>query len=92
MLALGLLVATAILLDMAVAANLVLSQRAIFTLGAAARSRLASGAAGSALGGLLYSHYGWHAALLAGMPFPLLDALYWCAEPGAKAARYQSCG
>ena len=39
-LALGLLVAASIILDMGVAANLVLGQRAIFSLGAEVRSRL----------------------------------------------------
>lgn len=80
------LVAASILLDMAVAANLVLGQRAIFSLPAALRSRLngiyfalffIGGAIGSACGAWLYARHGWHAALLAGMAFPALSMLVW---------------
>ena len=87
--ALGLLVLASIVLDMGVAANLVLGQRAIFNLGAEVRSRLnglyfalffAGGALGSALGGWVYASYGWHAALLTGMAFPGLALLYWLGE------------
>jgi cyanate permease len=72
-----------------VAANLVLGQRAIFSLGAEVRSRLnglyfalffAGGALGSAVGGWIYASYGWHAALLAGAAFPGLALLYWVSE------------
>jgi predicted MFS family arabinose efflux permease len=88
-LALGLLVVASIVLDMGVAANLVLGQRAIFSLGAEVRSRLnglyfatffAGGAAGSALGAWVYALHGWHAALLTGMAFPGLALLYWVTE------------
>jgi predicted MFS family arabinose efflux permease len=88
-LALGLLVVASIVLDMGVAANLVLGQRAIFSLGAEVRSRLnglyfatffAGGAAGSALGAWVYALYGWHAALLTGMAFPGLALVYWVTE------------
>jgi predicted MFS family arabinose efflux permease len=88
-LALGLLVVASIVLDMAVAANLVLGQRAIFSLAAEVRSRLnglyfatffAGGAAGSALGAWVYALYGWQAALLTGMAFPGLALLYWVTE------------
>ncbi|SFB82935.1 MFS transporter [Massilia yuzhufengensis] len=96
--ALGLLVAASIILDMAVAANLVLGQRAIFSLGAEVRSRLnglyfalffAGGALGSALGGWTYATWGWEAALLAGLAMPALALLYWTTEyaASAKAAR-----
>jgi len=87
--ALAVLVLASIVLDMGVAANLVLGQRAIFNLGAAVRSRLnglyfaaffAGGAAGSALGGWVYAGYGWHAALLAGMALPVAALLYWLGE------------
>ncbi|GGC04639.1 MFS transporter [Pseudoduganella buxea] len=87
--ALAVLVIASIVLDMGVAANLVLGQRAIFNLGAAVRSRLnglyfaaffAGGAAGSALGGWVYAQYGWHAALLAGMALPVAALLYWLGE------------
>ena len=87
--ALGVLVLASIVLDMGVAGNLVLGQRAIFMLGHEVRSRLnglyfavffAGGAAGSALGGWVYAQYGWHAALLAGMALPALALLYWIGE------------
>jgi predicted MFS family arabinose efflux permease len=87
--ALGLLVIASIVLDMGVAANLVLGQRAIFALGAEVRSRLngiffalffAGGAVGSALGGWVYAHHGWNAALLAGMAFPAAGLVYWVSE------------
>jgi MFS family permease len=86
---LAILVAASIVLDMGVAANLVLGQRAIFTLGAEVRSRLngvyfalffAGGALGSALGGWMFATHGWHAALLTGMAFPGLALLYWITE------------
>jgi len=88
-LAIGILVAASIVLDMAVAANLVLGQRAIFTLGAEVRSRLngiyfalffAGGALGSALGGWMFAHHGWHAALLTGMAFPAAALAVWMGE------------
>jgi predicted MFS family arabinose efflux permease len=87
--ALAVLVVASIVLDMGVAGNLVLGQRAIFMLGHEVRSRLnglyfavffAGGAAGSALGGWVYAQYGWHAALLAGMTLPALALLYWVGE------------
>ncbi|HEV7815964.1 MAG TPA: MFS transporter [Janthinobacterium sp.] len=86
---LGLLTLASIVLDMGVAANLVLGQRTIFVLGAAVRSRLngvfmalffAGGAAGSALGGWVYATYGWQATLAAGMVFPLLALAYFATE------------
>lgn len=87
--ALALLVIASIVLDMGVAANLVLGQRAIFSLGAEVRSRLnglyfalffVGGAAGSALGGWVYADHGWRAALVAGMAFPGLALVYWLGE------------
>lgn len=91
-LAIGVLAVASIVLDMAVAANLVLGQRAIFSLGAEVRSRLngmyfalffGGGALGSALGAWVFAQYGWNAALLAGMAFPALALLYWLGElPG----------
>ena len=87
--ALAILAVASIVLDMGVAANLVLGQRAIFSLGAEVRSRLnglyfalffAGGALGSAAGGWVYASYGWHAALLAGAAFPGLALLYWTSE------------
>lgn len=94
-LALGVLVVASIVLDMAVAANLVLGQRAIFSLGAEVRSRLngiyfalffGGGALGSALGAWVFAHYGWNAALLAGMAFPALALLYWLGELSGRGA------
>jgi len=35
---------------------------------------------GSAVGGWVYSQYGWHAALLLGMAFPAVALLYWAGE------------
>jgi len=88
-LAIGILVLASIVLDMAVAANLVLGQRAIFTLGAEVRSRLngiyfalffAGGAVGSAAGGWMFAHHGWNAALLTGMAFPAAALAVWMGE------------
>ena len=88
-LALAVLVAASIILDMGVAANLVLGQRSIFALGAEVRSRLngiyfaiffAGGALGSALGAWMYANHGWKAAMLTGMAFPGLALLYWTTE------------
>jgi predicted MFS family arabinose efflux permease len=87
--ALILLVVTAIVLDMGVSANLVLSQRAIFSLGAEVRSRLnglfmaiffAGGASGSALGGWAYAAGGWHAALWIGIALPALALVYYATD------------
>ncbi|AVR98738.1 MFS transporter [Pseudoduganella armeniaca] len=93
--ALTTLVVASIVLDMGVAGNLVLGQRAIFMLGHEVRSRLnglyfavffAGGAAGSALGGWVYAQHGWHAALLAGMALPALALLYWLGEAVSVAS------
>ncbi|MBA5690254.1 MFS transporter [Rugamonas apoptosis] len=87
--ALGILVIASIVLDMGVAANLVLGQRAIFSLGAEVRSRLngvyfalffAGGALGSALGGWIFATHGWIAALMAGAAFNGVALLYWGTE------------
>jgi predicted MFS family arabinose efflux permease len=87
--ALALLVLASIVLDMGVAANLVLGQRAIFALGAEVRSRLnglyfalffAGGAFGSAVGAWVYARHGWQAALLTGMALPVAALVYWLGE------------
>ncbi|MFJ2990210.1 MFS transporter [Collimonas sp. NPDC087041] len=87
--ALAILALASIILDMGVAANLVLGQRSIFALGAEVRSRLngiyfaiffAGGALGSALGAWMYANHGWQAAMLTGMAFPGLSLLYWATE------------
>ncbi|KQQ97273.1 MFS transporter [Massilia sp. Leaf139] len=87
--ALGLLALASIVLDMGVAANLVLGQRAIFALGAEVRSRLngiffalffTGGAVGSALGAWMFARHGWDAALLTGMAFPAAALAWWTGE------------
>lgn len=97
--ALAVLVIASIVLDMGVAANLVLGQRAIFSLGAEVRSRLngvyfalffAGGALGSALGGWVYATHGWHGALLAGMAFNGTALLYWVTEYLGHASQRQA--
>lgn len=79
-LALGLLTASAILLDFGVSGNLVLGQRVIFGLRPELRSRLnglyiaaffVGGAAGSALGGWVYVHAGWTGAAWCGFAMPV---------------------
>lgn len=94
-LAIGVLAVASIVLDMAVAANLVLGQRAIFSLGAEVRSRLngiyfalffGGGALGSALGAWVFAQYGWNATLLAGMAFPAAALLYWLGELPGRAS------
>lgn len=88
-LALGLMVAAAILLDFGVAANVTLGQRAIFALGAEHRSRLnglymatffAGGAIGSALGGWAYAQGGWMLASAIGGALPLVALIYLATE------------
>ncbi|PWW08751.1 putative MFS family arabinose efflux permease [Paenibacillus cellulosilyticus] len=87
--ALILLLVAAIVLDMGVSANLVLSQRTIFSLGDEIRSRLnglfmaiffAGGAIGSALGGWAYAAGGWNAALWIGIILPTLALVYYLTE------------
>jgi predicted MFS family arabinose efflux permease len=93
--ALAMLVVASIVLDMGVAANLVLGQRAIFALGAEVRSRLnglffalffAGGALGSALGGWVYAGYGWKATLALGAALPALALLYQAGEYLGRSA------
>lgn len=84
-----LLGACGVLLDLGVAANLVLGQRAIFVLGAEYRSRLNGlyiaafffgGALGSSLGAWSYFAYGWPAAAAFGAGAALVGLLYFCTE------------
>jgi predicted MFS family arabinose efflux permease len=84
-----LLVIAAIVLDMAVQANLVLSQRAIFALGDEARSRLngifmatffMGGAIGSALSTLTLANGGWPLASSTGIGITLVAFLYYLTE------------
>ena len=83
------LVVAAILLDMGVSANLVLSQRLIFSLEPEIRSRLnglfmaiffLGGAVGSSIGGWAYASGGWGAALWVGIAFPIIALLYFATE------------
>ncbi|MCM3156716.1 MFS transporter [Bacillus subtilis] len=83
------LVVAAILLDMGVSANLVLSQRAIFSLAPEIRSRLnglfmaiffLGGAIGSSIGGWAYASGGWGTALWIGIAFPVIALLYFITE------------
>lgn len=83
------LVVSAILLDAGVSANLVLGQRALFSLNSEFRSRLnglfmaiffLGGAIGSAIGGWAYATRGWSAALWIGIAFPIVALLYFATE------------
>lgn len=87
--ALLILIVAAIVLDMGVSANMVLGQRAIFSLGAEIRGRLnglymaiffAGGAIGSAAGGWAYAHGGWSAALGIGIALPIIALIYFATE------------
>lgn len=89
----ALLVIAAVLLDLGVSANLVLSQRAIFSLGAEARSRLnglfmaiffVGGAAGSAIGGWAFAAGGWKLTMMIGGAWPLLALVYYATEGKAE--------
>ncbi|KQO80346.1 MFS transporter [Rhizobium sp. Leaf262] len=88
-LSLALLVVAAIVLDFAVTTNLVLGQRAIFTLGAEFRSRLngifmatffMGGAVGSAFGGWAYAHGHWAAASWLGFALPASGLAFFLTE------------
>ena len=88
-LALAALVLAGITVDLGVSANLVLSQRAIYSLGAELRGRLNGlfmaifffgGAVGSALGGWAYATGGWEAASLTGLVLPILALLMYATE------------
>lgn len=83
------LVITAVVLDFGLTCNMVLGQRAIFSLGAAYRNRIngvymacffAAGAIGSALGGWAFAQGGWMPATLVGMAFPALGIVYFLSE------------
>ncbi|MDQ0058744.1 MFS transporter [Paenibacillus harenae] len=87
--ALVLLFVSAITLDMAVSGNLVISQRAIYSLGSEARGRLnglfmsiffIGGAIGSSLGGWSYTRGGWELTSLVGTILPLLALVYFLTE------------
>jgi predicted MFS family arabinose efflux permease len=84
-----LLTVAALILDMAVAATLVIGQREIFALGPETRGRLnglylalffAGGACGSFAAGLAMAHGGWTVAALVGAAFPLAALVYFASE------------
>jgi predicted MFS family arabinose efflux permease len=83
------LVGSAVLLDAGVSANLVLGQRAIFSLAPELRSRLnalyiatifVGGASGSALAAWSFAVGGWHLTALSGLALPLLAFAYFLTE------------
>jgi predicted MFS family arabinose efflux permease len=87
--ALVLLTAGGVVLDFGTAGNLVLGQRAIYTLGAEHRSRLNAlfmstlfmgGAICSTLGAWAYARGGWQMASLVGMALPLAALVYFATE------------
>lgn len=87
--ALTMLVIAAITLDMAVSGNLVLGQRAIYSLGSEIRGRVngvfmavffIGGAIGSALGGWAYAYGGWMFASILGLSMPVVALLYYFTE------------
>ncbi|MBB3111374.1 putative MFS family arabinose efflux permease [Paenibacillus phyllosphaerae] len=87
--ALILLYIAAFTLDMAVSGNLVIGQRAIYSLGNEARGRLnglfmsiffAGGAIGSSLGGWAYTEGGWGLASLIGTVLPVFALVYYFTE------------
>jgi predicted MFS family arabinose efflux permease len=92
-LAIGLLTASAILLDFGVTTNLVCSQRTIFSISAEHRSRLnglfmatffMGGAAGSAIGGWAYATGGWTMTAWIGFCFPAFAFLLFLTEGRGK--------
>jgi predicted MFS family arabinose efflux permease len=79
---------SAVLLDVAMTAHQVLSQRQIYQLRPDARARIntvymgtvfAGGALGSALAGLLHDRYGWNGIATAGIAFVAASFLLWAA-------------
>ncbi len=85
----ALLVAAAIVLEMGVSLNLILSQRAIFALGAETRSRFnglfmafffLGGAIGSALAGYTFAQGGWSLTSWTGVAFGLAALFYYATE------------
>jgi predicted MFS family arabinose efflux permease len=84
-----LLLAAALILDVAAASNLVTGQRAIFAVGEAARGRLnglylavffAGGSFGSFISGYALASGGWTAVCFAGLLFPLVALAYFATE------------
>ncbi|HEY4879755.1 MAG TPA: MFS transporter [Candidatus Acidoferrales bacterium] len=91
---LWLLIAAAVLIDMAVQTTLVLGQQMIYSLKPAERSRLntlyiatffVGGAVGSAVASREYEHVGWEAVVATGTVLSFLALVYWLTEPRKKA-------
>jgi predicted MFS family arabinose efflux permease len=87
--ALAIFVVAGITLDMAVSGNLVLSQRAIYSLGGDIRGRVngvfmavffIGGAVGSALGGWAYAYGEWMLASILGLSMGVVALLYYFTE------------
>jgi predicted MFS family arabinose efflux permease len=93
------LICGAIVLDLAVQTTMVLGQRAIYALDAAARSRLntlyiatffCGGAMGSAAAGFVYAHAGWTGTVCVGAGLPLAAFVLWLAD--LRVPVRQPCG
>lgn len=85
----ALLVLAGLLLDMGVQMNMVLGQRAIYSMGAETRSRMNAiymaifflgGAAGSALAGYAFAVGGWAPVTWIGFAFPAVGLLFYLTE------------
>jgi len=83
------LAVAAVVLDLAVQANLVLGQQAVYARRPEARSRMnavyigsffLAGAAGSAVSGFAYTHGGWRAVMAVAAALPLPALLRWVGE------------
>lgn len=83
------LAVAAVVLDLAVQANLVLGQQAVYGRRPEARSRMnavyigsffLAGAAGSAVSGVAYARGGWTTVMLVAAALPLLALVRWAAE------------
>ncbi|MGF7034238.1 putative MFS family arabinose efflux permease [Paenibacillus mucilaginosus] len=94
--ALILLFISAITLDMSVSGNLVISQRAIYSLGSEARGRLnglfmsiffIGGAIGSSVGSWSYAQGGWKLTSLIGTLLPVLALIYFLTESRTTGAK-----
>ncbi|PWC79849.1 MFS transporter [Azospirillum sp. TSH64] len=92
----ALLVLAGLLLDMGVQMNMVLGQRAIYSLGAETRSRMNAiymaifflgGAAGSALAGYAFAVGGWEPVTWIGFAFPAIGLLFYLTEFRGAAHR-----
>ncbi|WP_412058102.1 MFS transporter [Bartonella sp. DGB2] len=88
-----LLCIAAISLDFGVTTNLVIGQKIIYSLGAEARGRInglymvvffIGGAIGSALGGFIYSRFGWGGIVILGLIITFMVATYYYTERYAK--------